>query len=397
MKKKNLHWSIKVKNALVWTTLLSVLLFSCDPQKNSENSKSNSDTSIFTDKVEIQHSIGFDVEYGSNYKLLHLFRHYNEVVDTVTYVLVQNESQAPSEFSDLTEITIPVENVVSMSTTHLGMFKLLEAYGQLKGIENKTYVTNEEIRRLVDNGSVQEVAAAGAINVEQIIDMGTNVLLGVGYPNSQNEAYQQLERTGIPVLLNADWQEKDLLGRTEWIKMLAVLLNKEAKVNKLFSQIEQEYNQVLEMVEAQVEEGPTTITGIAQGDSWYVSGGRSFANYLLEIAKVNYPWADDTSTGSLKLDFETVYEQGLTADFWMAPSNVRTMEGILERDARYADFKSFKNGQIYNIYGRYTEGGGNDYYEMAMMEPHVILKDIVKIFHPDLLPEHDLVYHARLN
>ena len=91
-----------------------------------------------------------------------------------------------------------------------------------------------------------------------------------------------------------------------------------------------------------------------------------------------------------------MYEFGLEADFWIAPGSAKDKAGILQRDTRYADFKAFKNDHIYNIFGRYTEGGGNDYYEQGVIEPHVILKDIVKIFHPELLPDHELVYHAQL-
>ncbi len=157
-----------------------------------------------------------------------------------------------------------------------------------------------------------------------------------------------------------------------------------------------EYDEVLSKVNDLSSANLSTITGIAIGDGWHVSGGRSFAAQLLKLVKADYPWMNEASTGSLKLDFETVYEQGLTADVWMVPGSAKSMTEILERDSRYADFKAFKNGTIYNIFGRYTPGGGNDYYEQGVIEPHVILKDIVKIFHPSLLPDHELVYHSQL-
>uniref|UniRef100_UPI0040562B79 hypothetical protein n=1 Tax=Roseivirga sp. TaxID=1964215 RepID=UPI0040562B79 len=80
----------------------------------------------------------------------------------------------------------------------------------------------------------------------------------------------------------------------------------------------------------------------------------------------------------------------------MRHRNAKTLDEVLLHDTRYADFKSFKNGNIFNVYGRYTEGGGNDYYESAVVNPDIVLKDIVKIFHPELLPNHQLVYYNRL-
>jgi iron complex transport system substrate-binding protein len=383
--------------ALLWTLILTLLIFSaCQPAKENAENTDDFDASkdYFPDKVEVKHSIGFDVAYSSHYKTLHLFRHYNDLVDTVSYVLLQRGTPAPE--TDLPIIEVPVQRAVSMSTTHLGMFDMLEGMDALKGIEIEQYVTNPKVKEKVASGEILEVSPSGTLNVESVINLNTEILLGVGFPNSQNEAYQQLERTGIPVLLNADWQETDLLGRAEWVKLLAVLLNKEQLVNEKFASIEAEYNRVLNLVENKVNDAPLTITGIALGDAWHVAGGRSFAYKLLETVRADYPWKNDQSTGSIKLDFETVYEFGLKADFWIAPGSAKSEKDILARDTRYGDFKAFKRKQIYNIFGRYTEGGGNDYYETGIVQPQVILKDIVKIFHPELLPDHDLVYHAQL-
>lgn len=398
MTKRQTNSSVCRENyTLPWAILLTLLMFSaCQSSTKEAGSIADFDPNkdYFPDKVEVDHSLGFGVEYESHYKTLHLFRHYNDLVDTVSYVLLQRGTPPPE--TELPIIEIPVKRVVSMSTTHLGMFAMLDGMESLKGIEIAQNVTNPDVKQAVADGKIIEAAPAGALNVESVVGLNTDVLLGVGYPNSQNEAYQQLERTGIPVLLNADWQETDLLGRAEWVKILAVLLNKEKLANEKFEVIEAEYDRVLSLVESKTTKAPLTITGVALGDAWHVAGGRSFAYKLLHIVKADYPWKDDQSTGSIKLDFETVYEFGLKADFWMVPGSAKTLEEVLSRDTRYADFKAFKKKQIYNIFGRYTEGGGNDYYETGVVEPEVILKDIVKIFHPELLPDHELVYHTQL-
>ncbi|WP_084362745.1 ABC transporter substrate-binding protein [Roseivirga echinicomitans] len=390
------------RNAHRWAvyTLLCFLMVGFSAcQSNSKNQSDFLDfdpkKDYFLEKISIDHSIGFDVEYHNNYKTLHLFRHYNEVADTVSFLLVQKGTPAP-EGVDLPVITVPIQKAVSLSTTHLGMFELLDALGELKGIERKQYVSSLKVISMVDSGEIIEVEPAGTLNVETIIEMGPDVVLGVGYPNSQNESFQQLQRLNIPVVLNADWQEVDLLGRAEWVKLLAVLLNKENLVNDKFSAIEAEFQSVLDLIAEKATDAPLTITGIAQGDAWQVSGGKSFAYNVLRVAKADYPWKEDNSTGSIKLSFEAVYEIGLKADFWVAPGGASTLQNIRERDPRYMDFKSYKNGTIYNVFGRNTEGGGNDYYETGVIEPHIVLKDVVKIFHPELLPDHQLVYYNQL-
>lgn len=377
--------------------LLLASLSTCQStsKQQSEFPDFDPDKDYFPDKVSIDHSVGFDIEYKNHYKILRLFRHYNQQVDTVDFVMLQRGTPVPEGYQQSQIIPVPVEKAVSLSTTHLGMFEMLDAFDELKGVEIKQYISNPEIIRRTEQGQITEVAPAGVLNVETVINMTPDVLMAVGYPNSQNENYQQLAQVGIPVVLNADWQETDLLGRAEWVKLLAALLNKEALVNEKFKNIEERFNQVLGLVQ-KAETKPLTITGIAQGDVWHVAGGRSFAYHVLNVAGSDYPWKHDASTGSLKLDFETVYEFGLRADFWVAPGSARTLEDIRQRDTRYSDFKSYKLGQIYNIFGRYTEGGGNDYYERGVIEPDVVLKDVVKIFHPELLPNHKLVYYSQL-
>ena len=364
-------------------------------RSGQNNSNLNLSEDHFLHKVEIEHAIGFNVIYHNYWKELQLFRHYNDAVDTVKYALVLKGAPKPEGFEDIRTIEIPSANLATVSTTHIGMFEMLDALDQLKAVEAAKYVSSELVQDLVTKGAIKELAPAGMLNVELVLENNIDVLLGVGYPNSQNENYQTLEIAGIPVLLNADWQEKSLLGRAEWVKMLAALLNKEQIVNEKFKAIEARYHEVLEKL-SDTEESPLTITGLAEGDAWYVAGGRSFAHELLKLANVEYPWSEDESTGGLRLDFETVYEYGLKADYWMVPSTAKTLDEILAADARYADFKSFKEKQIYNIYGRYTPNGGNDFYESAVVNPDVVLKDIIKIFHPELLPNHDLVYYNHL-
>ncbi len=390
LKKKTVNLGVGI---LFWFAIVWVLSACSD--NTSKASISEADLFTFT-KTQVNHSIGFDIIYHDQWKEVLLFRHYNDLVDTVRYALLPSGLDSPEGFDSNHSIQIPVSRIASMSTTHLGMFEFINAQENLKAIENSKYVSSQEIKERVNLNEIVELSPAGEMNLEVAIAADLDVLLGVGYPNSPNEAYQNLENLGVPVLLNADWQEKTLLGRAEWVKLLAALLNKEAEVNPTFEALEERYTEISEILESAKDSSPTVITGLAQGDVWYVAGGRSFAYYLLELAGVNYPWAQDESTGSVRLSFESVYEQGLKADYWLVPSVAKTLQEITDADPRYQDFKSFKKGKIFNIYGRFTPNGGNDFYESAVMNPDVVLKDIGKIFHPELFSKHELVYYNRL-
>ena len=125
-------------------------------------------------------------------------------------------------FDQAHSITIPIKGIGALSTTQLGMFEILDALDHLKAIEVKRYVHSQEIIQRVEQGSIEELAVSGKLNLETTLASGIDLLMGVGYPNSQNDDFQTLQQAGLPVLLNADWQEKTLLGRAEWMKLLAI-------------------------------------------------------------------------------------------------------------------------------------------------------------------------------
>ena len=106
----------------------------------------------FLTETSIDHAIGFDLVYHNNWKEVHLFRHYNDFIDTVSFALVQRGTPMPDGFSSERIVEIPVQRLASMSTTHLGMFEKLDALDVLKGIERAEYVSSEKVRSLGGRG-----------------------------------------------------------------------------------------------------------------------------------------------------------------------------------------------------------------------------------------------------
>ena len=96
------------------------------------------------------------------------------------------------------------------------------------------------------------------------------------------------------------------------------------------------------------------------------------------------------------LDIEAVFEQASEADVWINPGMWSSLAEAEAEDERFTEFAAFKNRNIYNNNRMENENGGNAYWEFGLAEPHVILADLIKIFHPEMLPEHNFVYYRRL-
>jgi iron complex transport system substrate-binding protein len=139
------------------------------------------------------------------------------------------------------------------------------------------------------------------------------------------------------------------------------------------------------------------MTGLPWKDAWYVPGGKSFAAAFIRDAGGDYLWKDMESHEAAPLSLESVFERGSSSGFWINCGNALSLEDIRQTEARLAKIAPFRNGNVYNNTGRINSSGGNDFWETGVMEPHLILADLIRIFHPELLPGHELKYYRQLH
>jgi iron complex transport system substrate-binding protein len=86
-----------------------------------------------------------------------------------------------------------------------------------------------------------------------------------------------------------------------------------------------------------------------------------------------------------------------TADIWLNVGTVRSKNEIVAADSRFAKFRIFNEGKIYNNNKRMSPGGGNDFWESGVIAPDVILTDLIQVFHPGLLNSDTLTYYREVN
>jgi iron complex transport system substrate-binding protein len=195
--------------------------------------------------------------------------------------------------------------------------------------------------------------------------------------------------------LNAEYLEKHPLGRAEWIKFMALFFNKEKAADSIFAIIEKEYLDIQARAKT-VDSKPSVLSGIVYGDTWFLPGGQNYAAVLLNDAGCNYLWKETSSNGFLELSFESVYEKAHDADLWIGVGSFSSLKEIEAADHRYTRFRPFKQKKVYTSNLKKGLKGGSEFLELGYLRPDIILKDLVKIAHPDLLPEHDLYFHKKL-
>jgi len=348
-------------------------------------------------QVAIRYAKGFTIRYSGPYKFVSIISPFDKSVDTVRYVLVPRGTPAPKGYAASQVIDIPLRSIVAMSSMHVGLAEFLGAEDLIVGLGNLKYVSSPKVIQRIDAGKVREVGRDQTINDEQVITKQPDLLMAMGSPTARLDHYRTIRGAGVPVLINSEWVETTPLGRAEWVKLLAALLNKETLVNQKFAKVEQEYNRLAALTKP-VASKPTIISGMNSKDAWFVPDGDSYMTRFFLDAGGKYPWVNRRATGSLPLNFEAVYPVALTADYWLnvGMMSVDSKQSVLAKDVRYADFKAFKTGRLYSYTKRVNSRGSNDFWESGAVNPHLVLADLIRILHPDLLPKHQLVYYQQL-
>lgn len=360
-----------------------------------EYDRRNQPTVSFEDSVKAEYAEGFRISYHNDYKLLEILNPYQDRMDTLRYVLKPREIQLDTTFQNAQVVDIPVRSMIATSTTHIALTEMLDANDIVTGMVSAEYVYSSEIRERVERGKITPFKQ-GEFNKEQAMAMQPDLIMVSAGQSSQFDDYKVLLDSGINVLINSEWLETTPLGKAEWVKMMAALLNKEASANEKFDEVADSYNRLKAKVKG-VSDKPLVINNLPYKGAWFVSGGDSFTAQYLKDAGADYPWYDNSSTGGLRKDFEVVYEVGLKADIWLNPGAANSKEEILNKDSRFKDFKSFQNGRIYNNNKRMSEAGGNDFWESGVVHPERVLADLIHIMHPYLLPERTLFYYQKLD
>ncbi|WP_414530186.1 ABC transporter substrate-binding protein [Nodularia chucula] len=380
--------------------LVATLIISCNntiPQGSSACSQEyDPNIDYFPVKVTVNYATGFDVEYHKHYKIVTVKNPWRNANTGFQYVLVQCGAPVPENFPETQVITVPVNSVVTLSTTHLPHLAKLGVLDKLIGVSDFKQINTAEVISRIKTGKVTEVGRNNNVNIEQILDLNPGLITTYAVGNSQSDSYPQLLDAGLKVAINAEYMENSPLGRTEWMKFTALFFNQEEIAEKVFSEIASKYEDIAQKTQS-INNRPSVFVGFNFKGTWYTPGGNSYVAKYLNDAGANYLWNDDNTSGSLPLSFEIILERAVNADYWLNFSQSwRNVQDILDADNRYGDFQSVKIGNLYNNDARLNEHQGNDYWEGGISNPDVVLADLIKIFHPEVLPNHQLVYYRKL-
>ncbi len=350
--------------------------------------------------TSLQHAQRFTISYHGTYKVIEVINPWRNADRTFRYVLYARGSKPPELEAITATVPIPVETVVITSTTFAPYLARLNLIDKVGGMTNPELVNTPEVVAALKRGDITNVGGTAGLahdlDIEKILVMKPDVVLTHASGTSTNDVYPELKKVGIKTVLNGSYMESTPLGRTEWIKFVAAFFNKEQEAEALFDAIAAEYESLARKAR-NVKQRPTVLCNVAYNGTWYLPGGNSYMAKYLNDAGADYPWANaNDSSGGVPTSLEEIISKALDADYWLNPGSCRSIAQILAIDSRYKQFQPLQKGEVYNHTLRINENGGQDYWESGAANPHLVLADLLKIFHPELVPGHETVWYEKL-
>ena len=367
---------------LLWTVI------SCNkPKKEIKvNQKDNQS------KTSIKYAKGFDIEIYKGYTKLIIKSPYPDATQYQEFILMSDREM---DFDGDNKIYVPVKKLVATSTTHIPMIEILDETNSLIGFPTTNYISSKKTIERVKQGKIKDLGNEQDFNTEVLISLQPEVMIAFSMGKS-SKLYENIEQNGIPVIYNGDWLEDSPLGRAEWIKFFGALYDKNEEADSIFRAIEFEYLKA-KKIALQAQNKPTIMSGVLYKDKWNLPAGESFTAQLYKDANTDYLWKNSEGQGSLVLSFETVFEKAEKAEYWIGSGYYTSMEEVAAANAHYQQFETFKTKQIYSFSKRRSENGGVEYFEFGPLQPDVVLKDLIKVVHPELLPEYEPYFLQKLD
>lgn len=375
---------ISLQRVAVLTCAVVFMLTAC----TGGGGKSYSDTSAEADSVmALQNAELFAVEYHKDYKKAIVMNPWQKGEVLGTYYLVNSDSvQVPS---DGTKIKIPLEKTATVSCCHVAFLDNLGLLSKIKGVCSSQLIYNPKICAMVESGECKDLGDSFSISFEPTLMVAPDAIFATAF-NQIDPYLNRVKDAGVKAVSTVEWMEGDILGRAEWIKFVAAFFNEEQKADSIFGSITSEFDSLRHLA-ADVTVRPSVLPGLTFKGTWYMPAGKSYMAKLFEYAGADYYFKNDTTEGSFPLSFEFVMKNFRECDVWVG-LDVNTYSELLAADSRLAEFKAFREHKAFNNSKRSNHRGGNDFWENGFVHPELILKDLIIVFHPELLPQEETFF-----
>lgn len=378
---------MKIGKNLSLLLLLALTLAGCN---NKSSKLTDFNRSVYTP----EYASGFDIQgaEGRQSVLLTVTNPWQGADGIAVQLFIARDGETAPEGFDGQVLEGDADRIVAMSSTHIAMLDAIGEVDRVVGVSGIDYISNPDIQARRDR--IGDVGYEGNINYELLLSLDPDLVLLYGV-NGASGMELKLRELGIPFMYVGDYLEESPLGKAEWMVALSEVVGCRSEGEKVFAEIPVRYNVLRKKVADNVLDAPSVMLNTPYGDSWFMPSTESYVARMVKDAGGDYIYKKNTGNASVPIDLEEAYLLASQADMWLHVGMANTLDELRAACPKFIDTRCFRGGQVYNNNARTNAAGGNDYFESGVVHPELVLRDLIKIFHPELVEE-DFVYYKRL-
>lgn len=276
------------------------------------------------------------------------------ISDSGNYLVVPEKTPVPENLAEgITVIRQPVKNIYLTATSAMDLFRGLDSVGsiRLSGTDADGWYI-EEARQALRDGSMLYAGKYNAPDYERILSENCGLAVESTMIGHSPEVKEQLERLGIPVLIERSSYEDHPLGRMEWIKLYGVLLGKEGLAREVF---DREVSRIEPLLRKPQTGKTVAFFHIASNGAVTVRRSGDYVSKMIGLAGGVCLPADlpgsSSSLSTMNMQMEAFYAAARDADVIVYNSTIggelRSLSELLEKSSLLSDFKAVKEGQVW--------------------------------------------------
>lgn len=330
----------------------------------------------YSDSIVIKYAKGLKVDYQT---------------DGIHITISNPDPTARAGKTETIVVRKPSSRIICTTALQLGNFEVLGLEDCIVGINSLKNIFSIRMLDQIEEGKTVTIGKEGNFDVESVIAAKPDYIL---VSASKFGGFEALRECGIPLITHHGYKETHPLAQAEWIKLIGLLTGETRRANAVFTDIESKYLTLRDEVAKayrQKKSLPTVASGRQIREGWYFVGGKSYMAQIFKDAGAEYVMKDNQESGGVTQDFESVYAKSIKADFWQTDGSYNgtyTLATLAAEDERYTTMEAYRKGHV--IFCNLSE---TPYRELAGVQPHYLLADFVKAFHPELLPHYTPKYY----
>ena len=336
---------MKRRNFLKALPAAALTLAGCGQHKTAP---ANTASLVFDHSYPLDYATQFSADcYEGGYVMI-------DIPDTGRFLVVP---EGAAEVDDLPEDVVllrqPLDHIYLVSTSVMDLFIHLDALDSiaLSGTKAEGWYV-EEARQAMQEGRIAYAGKYSAPDYEQILASNCGLAIENTMILHTPEVKEQLERFGIPVVVERSSYESSPLARMEWIKFWGILLGRETLAEQVFQK-------QVERIQPLLEQAPTGKTcaffSITANNLATVRKGGDYVAQMIGMAGADYVFSDLTDSGNnlstMNLPLEDFYAGAKDADVLIYNSTIEgmvaTIDELVAKCALLADFRAVQNGNVW--------------------------------------------------